>query len=552
MAAVQPPQVSLTFAATSLPTKDLLSKSDPFFVLYSKTRNGLTKLLTSEAIRNNENPKWTATHRADYYFETIQEFRIEVYDSDSDINFNDLSKHDKIGYADFHLANVLGGYNSSIELPVVVNGGQNHHRAKVIVSGIPLAQSRLKAQCSFRCSDLKRGTYLGSKDETILHIIKLAPDGKEHIIYRSEMIWDSQDPKYADFKLCLGQLADGNLNQQFIIRIIRWKNASKQETLGEIKVTPQQCSKLIHEPAKKMDLMEGGKSRGQLIIDNFTIVEEPTFFDFLQGGLDFSLTVAIDVTGSNGDPKTVDSLHYIDYSGKKPNQYIDALRTIGNVVAHYCQKQFIPTLGFGGFVSIDGQPPKNLHCFPFSLQTQFPYCDGIEGIVQCYVNNMPRITLSGPTYFKEIIDSAAIGCARPFTPDWMGYSILLIIADGVVNDLEATVDAICAASDKPLSIIIVGVGKADFSQMRFLDGDEKRITSKRFGPAKRDLVQFVPYLEFANNPAELARQTLAEIPQQVLDFMNLHKIKPLVRQAPPPQQFQQQPAPQQYQQPPPQ
>jgi len=45
------------------------------------------------------------------------------------------------------------------------------------------------------------------------------------------------------------------------------------------------------------------------------------------------------------------------------------------------------------------------------------------------------------------------------------YNILLIITDGVINDLQDTIDQIVNASRMPLSIIIVGVGRADFSAM---------------------------------------------------------------------------------------
>ena len=43
------------------------------------------------------------------------------------------------------------------------------------------------------------------------------------------------------------------------------------------------------------------------------------------------------------------------------------------------------------------------------------------------------------------------------------YTVLLVITDGMINDMEATKAAIVAASAQPISIIIVGVGSADFS-----------------------------------------------------------------------------------------
>ena len=46
------------------------------------------------------------------------------------------------------------------------------------------------------------------------------------------------------------------------------------------------------------------------------------------------------------------------------------------------------------------------------------------------------------------------------------YTILLIITDGVITDFDKTVDGIVGASTLPLSIIIVGVGSADYDQMQ--------------------------------------------------------------------------------------
>ena len=70
----------------------------------------------------------------------------------------------------------------------------------------------------------------------------------------------------------------------------------------------------------------------------------------------------------------------------------------------------------------------------------------------------------------------------------------------MINDIQDTFDMIVLLSDFPVSIIIVGVGDADFEQMCILDADEAPIysaTHKRF--ATRDIVQFVPYKNFAGN-----------------------------------------------------
>lgn len=42
------------------------------------------------------------------------------------------------------------------------------------------------------------------------------------------------------------------------------------------------------------------------------------------------------------------------------------------------------------------------------------------------------------------------------------YNIVIIFTDGVINDLNNTIDEIVQGSVLPLSIIIVGIGEADF------------------------------------------------------------------------------------------
>ena len=70
--------------------------------------------------------------------------------------------------------------------------------------------------------------------------------------------------------------------------------------------------------------------------------------------------------------------------------------------------------------------------------------------------------------------------------------------------MQETVDLIASGSLLPISIIIVGVGNANFDNMETLDGDNGLYDSKN-QKAKRDLVQFVPYRSFGNNPIALTQ-----------------------------------------------
>ena len=51
----------------------------------------------------------------------------------------------------------------------------------------------------------------------------------------------------------------------------------------------------------------------------------------------------------------------------------------------------------------------------------------------------------------------------------------MILTDGAIMDMPATIDAIISLSKLPCSIIIIGVGDAEFDSMEELDGDGGRL-----------------------------------------------------------------------------
>ena len=87
------------------------------------------------------------------------------------------------------------------------------------------------------------------------------------------------------------------------------------------------------------------------------------------------------------------------------------------------------------------------------------------------------------------------------------------MTDGIINDMQKSIDEIVRGSELPLSIIIVGVGNTDFTSMEILDGDEEALYSTAYRKyMSADIVQFVPYNEFKGNPHLLAKEILYEVP----------------------------------------
>lgn len=123
-----------------------------------------------------------------------------------------------------------------------------------------------------------------------------------------------------------------------------------------------------------------------------------SFLEYVFGGCEIGLTVAIDFTLSNGEPNKPSSLHYLDM---QRNEYLNAIKSVGNILQYYDSDKQIPVLGFGAAIP----PYTNVanHCFALNGNIFDPEVDGIEGVVNAYKNSINRVNLYGPTNFSPIL-----------------------------------------------------------------------------------------------------------------------------------------------------
>jgi len=91
--------------------------------------------------------------------------------------------------------------------------------------------------------------------------------------------------------------------------------------------------------------------------------------------------------------------------------------------------------------------------------------------------------------------------------------------------MPQTIDAIVTLSKLPVSIIIVGVGNADFDKMEKLDGDDGVLKDSHGTPVQRDIVQFVEFVGCMRT-GSLSQQVLREVPKQVVSYMLMSGIQP--------------------------
>lgn len=101
-----------------------------------------------------------------------------------------------------------------------------------------------------------------------------------------------------------------------------------------------------------------------------------------------------------------------------------------------------------------------------------------------HINQSTRMSNPPPSMFNH--------CYSQF------YYLMVMIVHGHISDMESTIEAIVAASEFPMSIIIIAVAEGDeapgeFANLEILDADDKPLVDINGKKQTRDIVQFVPF-----------------------------------------------------------
>ena len=259
----------------------------------------------------------------------------------------------------------------------------------------------------------------------------------------------------------------------------------------------------------------------------YYIKNKSSYIDKLaKNKMQINLEIAIDYTKSNKPPNDPNSNHYIN--GKDLNDYEKAIKACCEILAPYDADQLFPVYGFGGIPShINGRPNNKIsHCFNINFKENAEIY-GVENILKTYRESLNKVEFSGNTKFSFVLKKVISNINKDlkYRKNENHYYILLILTDGVVNDLKDTTDLIVEASSLPLSIVIVGIGNENFGFMETLDGDENPLTNSQGVQRKRDIVQFIKFNNFKNNNAinignDFVEEVLKEIPTQIEEYYN--------------------------------
>ncbi|KAG7469839.1 hypothetical protein MATL_G00133070 [Megalops atlanticus] len=518
-------KVELRVVCKGISDRDALSKPDPCVVLKMQSHGQWLEVDRTEVIRSCINPTFSKVFTVDFYFEEVQRLRYELYDICS--NHNGLKEADFLGAMECTLGQIVSQRKLS---KCLLKQGNTVGKASITVIAEELSGNDDYVELSFSARKLDDKDFF-SKSDPFLEIFRMNDDATQQLVHRTETVMNNLNPVWKTFKVSLNSLCSGDHDRILKCTVWDWDSNGKHDFIGEYQATFKEMRGAMDGRQVQWECInpkykvkkKNYKNSGIVILNQCKIIKMHSFLDYIMGGCQIQFTVAIDFTASNGDPRNSCSLHYIH--PYQPNEYLKALVAVGEICQDYDSDKMFPAFGFGARIPPDF---KVSHDFAVNFNEDNPECAGIQGVVEAYQNCLPKIQLYGPTNIAPIIQKVAKSASEEMhTKEAMQYFILLILTDGVITDMADTREAIVHASHLPMSVIIVGVGNADFSDMQMLDGDDGILRSPKGEPVLRDIVQFVPFRNFKHaSPAALAKSVLAEVPNQVVDYYNSKGIKP--------------------------
>ncbi|XP_036376796.1 copine-3-like isoform X1 [Megalops cyprinoides] len=518
-------KVELTMSCENLLDMDVFSKSDPLCVLLMNTSGAQWyEIDRTEKVMNCLNPKFAKKFVVDYYFELVQKMKFAVYDIDN--NTYDLSDDDFLGELECTLGQIVS--SRKLTRPLVLKNKKPAGKGTITICAEEISDNRA-VNFEVDARKLDKKDFFG-KSDPYLEFYRQTETGWQ-LAHRTEVVKRNLNPSWRPFRIPLQSLCGGDMQRPIKVECYDYDRDGSHDLIGIFETNMERLQQASRSaPAefdcinmKKKQKKRNYKNSGVVSVKVCQVVKEYSFLDYIMGGCEINFIIGVDFTASNGNPMSPDSLHYISPQGV--NEYLSAIWSVGQVIQDYDSDKLFPAFGFGAQI-----PPtwQVSHEFPLNFNPANPFCAGIEGVVEAYRMCLPQVKLYGPTNFSPIINHVAhFGAEATQQKTASQYFVLLIITDGVITDMDQTCAAIVNASKLPMSIIIVGVGGADFGAMEILDGDDARLQSPTGEMAVRDIVQFVPYRKFQNAPKEaLAQSVLAEIPGQVVTYFNMCKLSP--------------------------
>ena len=123
---------------------------------------------------------------------------------------------------------------------------------------------------------------------------------------KTERVENSRNPIFEPVRISGRELSNSNASLPLKFEVI---NGEQEHEIASANLSIHQIKE---DPTKNFQLLNAQElGSGNLVFSHFSVVQKPSFVDYLRSGWGISLLMAIDFTASNGAFSLPTSLHHL-------------------------------------------------------------------------------------------------------------------------------------------------------------------------------------------------------------------------------------------------
>ena len=267
-----------------------------------------------------------------------------------------------------------------------------------------MSSNKEEAILQFSAKGLDKMDWFG-KSDPFLEFSRSTESNKYILVHRSEVIKNTLDPEWRQFNIKVRALCNGDDDRDIKVDVYDWNRSGDHEIIGTFHTNmrklregpgPDNVYDVVNDK-KRNKKGSKYKNSGTVNLRKSEVHLVPSFLDYIQGGTQVNFTLAVDFTASNGNPMDPNSLHYRG-DPSRPNQYVTAIRSVGEIVQDYDSDSMFPALGFGARIPPTGQVELIIEAFFFP-----------NSFSRCHTSSSSPWTKASPTA------RGSTGSSRPTT-----------------------------------------------------------------------------------------------------------------------------------------
>ena len=347
-------------------------------------------------------------------------------------------------------------------------------------------------------------------------------------VWKSEVVFHDHKPAWGAASLSLLTVCGGDLDEK--LRVTFWESHKHipDEFLGYAETSARD---LVNTPVdgkrkpirNRRKVFFGAAQKlqqvGEMQILRASLKEQNTFLQYLNGGSELRLHIAVDCGAAIDHADGSAATHFMH--GKWMNNYQAVIEKIGCILESYSSNLPFSMKGYNA--TADVNQTENF----FNMGSDIL---GKDGLLKTY----EKYLLRGNRFLRRSDKSILAPLVREIifesiqaTKTHRCYSVLFILTSGLVSDLQETVNALLrAATDALLSVVFIGCEEYDLDGLKGYYSKEKVRRSTGGIRLSRDITTFVSFRECGGDPSRVTTEALKDLPEQIMQRFSQEGIHP--------------------------